>query len=47
MKSLSLSIDQSLICELTKEDLDNAIAEHKGPSPYMVNTPFLGNLNGR
>ena len=44
MKSLSLSIDQSLTLydELTKEDLDNAIAEHKGPSPYMVNTPFPG-----
>ena len=44
MKSLSLSIDQSLTLydELTKEDLDNAIAEHKGSSPYMVNTPFPG-----
>ena len=44
MKSLSLSIYQSLTLydELTKEDLDNAIEEHKGSSPYMVNTPFPG-----
>ena len=44
MKSVSLSIGQSLTLydELSKEDLDNAIAEHKAPSPYMVNTPFPG-----
>ena len=44
MKSVSISIGQSLSLdyELSKEELDNAIGEHKQSTPYMVNTPFPG-----